>query len=174
MTLPLWIEEPISKHHNRIDFDCGDDDLNVFFRRYARQSHHKGGSKTYLAISKSDNKILGYYSISPASIAYKSTPSVVKFGLSRYEVPVFRLCRLAIDISVQGKGLGGQLLLSAGRRCLLVASQAGGVALLIDAKNERVARWYSSYGAIPLLDDKLSLILPFKTIIDALNVAGSI
>lgn len=81
---------------------------------------------------------------------------------------------LAVDHSVQGCGLGGQLLLAAGRRCLLVASQAGGAALLIDAKNERVAQWYSGYGAVPLLDQPLSLLLPFKTIHAALTSAGKL
>ena len=76
---------------------------------------------------------------------------MIKRGLARHDVPLFRLACLALDASVQGHGLGGQLLLSAGRRCLLVATQARGVALLIDAKNERVAEWYSCYGAVPLL-----------------------
>jgi len=76
----------------------------------------------------------------------------VKRGLARHEVPVFRLGRLAVDKSAQGQGLGGQLLLAAGRRCLYVASEVGGVALLIDARNERVAKWYACYGAVPLLD----------------------
>jgi hypothetical protein len=35
---------------------------------------------------------------------------------------------------------------SAGRRCLLAAAEVGGVVLVIDAKNERAAAWYSSYG----------------------------
>jgi hypothetical protein len=38
--------------------------------------------------------------------------------------------------------------LAAGRRCLLVATEVGEVALLIDAKHERAAKWFSSYGAI--------------------------
>jgi hypothetical protein len=35
-------------------------------------------------------------------------------------------------------------LLAAGRRCLLVSVEVGGVALLIDAKNEKVAGWNAS------------------------------
>lgn len=171
MTLSTWHEEPISKHHDRAVFDCGDDALNQFLHRHARKSHEKGGAKTYLAVSDNNQKILGYYSLSPASIAYEHAPEVVKRGLARHEVPVFRLSRLAVDVSVQGQGLGGQLLLAAGRRCLLVATQAGGVALLIEAKNEQVARWYVSFGAVPLLDAPLSLLLPFKTIHAALAAA---
>ena len=172
--LPVWREEPIGKHHDRGAFDSGNEALNQFLYRHARQSHKKGGAKTYLAIQESNEKVLGYYSLSPASIAYKRAPEVIKRGLARYDVPVFRLGRLAVDISVQGQGLGGQLLLAAGRRCLLVAVQTGGVALLIDAKNERVAQWYAGYGAIPLLDANLSLLLPFKTIHTALATAGKL
>lgn len=88
--------------------------------------------------------------------------------------PVFRLGRLAVDLSVQGFGLGGQLLLSAGRRTIQVASQASGVALLIDAKNTRVAEWYTRFGAVPLLDTPLSLLLPLKTIYAVLESAGNL
>jgi hypothetical protein len=61
---------------------------------------------------------------------------------------------------------------SAGRRCLLAAAEVGGVVLVIDAKNERAAAWYSSYGAVPLLDAPLSLLLPLATIGAALKNAG--
>ena len=134
----------------------------------------KGGAKTYLAVESETQRILGFYSVSPASIGYKRTPDIIKRGLGRYEIPVLRLGRLAIDVSAQGKGLGGQLLLSAGKRCLYVAAQTGGVALLIDAKNRRVASWYASFGAVPLLDQPLSLLLPFETIHTALKAAGKL
>jgi hypothetical protein len=97
--------------------------------------------------------------------------SFVRRGLARYELPAFRLARLAVDIKVQGQGLGGQLLLSAGKRCLLAAAQVGGVAMLIDAKNARVAAWYQSYGALPLLEAPLSLLLPLMTVERALRAA---
>ena len=44
------------------------------------------------------------------------------------------------------------------------------MALLIDAKNERAARWYASYGAIPLADAPRSLLLPLATVQDALKL----
>lgn len=116
--------------------------------------------------------MLGFYSLSPASIDYARTLALVRKGLARHDIPVFRLGRLAVDRSVQGQGLGGQLLLAAGRRCLVAAAEVGGVALLIDAKNEEVAAWYASYGALPLLDAPRSLVLPLSTIEAALKVAG--
>jgi len=168
-----WHEEPIHKRHNRETFDCGEAALNEFLRRYARKSHELGGAKTFLAIDDTEDKyILGFYSLSPASVAYARTPDAAKRGLARHDVPGFRLARLAVDRRFQGQGIGGQLLLAAGRRCLRAAAEVGGVVLVIDAKNERVAEWYASYGAVPLLDAPLSLLLPLATIEAALKRAG--
>ena len=66
------------------------------------------------------------------------------------------------------------MILAAGRRCLLAATEVGGVALLIDAKNERAAKWYSSYGAITLVDASLSLLLPLATVQVALETSGKL
>lgn len=175
MTLPPWHEEPIAREHNRAEFDCGDDALNEFLRRYARQTHEQGGAKTFLAVRDDDSTaILGFYCLSPASVEFSRAAAVVTRRLARHDVPVFRLGRLAVDKSLQGNGLGGQLLLSAGRRCLRASQEVGGVALLIDAKNEKVARWYASYGALPLLDAPLSLLLPLATIQTALEAANKL
>ena len=167
-----WHEEPVRKSHNREAFDCGEAPLNEFLRRYARRNHELGGAKTFLAIDDADGTILGYYSLSPASIAYARTPDLVRRGLAHHDVPAFRLARLAVDLKVQGQGLGGQLLLAAGKRCLLASAEVGGVALLIDAKNARAAGWYAGFGAVPLLDKPLTLVLPLATIEGALKAAG--
>lgn len=173
MTIPPWHEEPIAKRHHREAFDCGDAALNEFLRRYARQTHEQGGAKTFLAVCDDDpTQVLGFYSLSPASVEFARTPDVLKRGLARHDVPVFRLGRLAVDRTMQRKGLGGQLLLAAGKRCLSAAQEVGGVALLIDAKNEAVAAWYASYGALPLLDMPLSLLLPLATIQKALEAVN--
>jgi len=175
MNPAVWHEEAVSKRHNREAFDCGEEALNEFLRRHARKSHDLGGAKTFLAIDDSDNEtILGFYSLSPASVVYAATPQVVRRGLARHDVPAFRLARLAVDRKVQGQGIGGQLLLAAGRRCLLASAEVGGVALLIDAKNEKVAGWYASYGAVPMLDAPLTLLLLLKTIEVALKAAGKL
>jgi|SRR5437660_1049335 len=174
MSLPPWHEEPIGKKHDRGTFDCGEPALNEFLQRYARRNHEMGATKTFLAVDDSDDKtILGFYSLSPASVQYSRTPEIVRRGLARYDIPVFRLARLAVDRMAQGQGLGGRLLLAAGRRCLLAATEVGGIALLIDAKNERVAGWYASHGAMPLIDTPLSLLLPLATIQGVLKLAGN-
>jgi GNAT superfamily N-acetyltransferase len=173
MIVPAWHEEPINKSHQRDAFDCGEEALNDFLRRHARKSHDLGGAKTFLAIDDADRTtILAFYSLSPVSLTYSRTPEIIRQGLARYDVPGFRLARLAVDLRFQRLGLGGQLLMAAGKRCLMAAAHVGGVMLLIDAKNERVAAWYAGYGARPLLDAPLSLVIPLVEIESALKTAG--
>jgi GNAT superfamily N-acetyltransferase len=170
VTAIAWEEAPIAKRHDRAAFDCGDADLNLYLHKYARQNHESGGAKCFVAASSSaPARILAFYTLSPASLEYSRTPALAKKGLGRYDVPVFRLGRLAVDKSVQGRGLGGALLLRAADRCIRVARDVGGVALLIDAKNDRAASWYESYGALRLDDAPLSLVLPLAVAADALK-----
>jgi GNAT superfamily N-acetyltransferase len=170
MTALVWDEAPISKRHDRASFDCGDADLNLYLQKFARQNHESGGAKCFVAVlAAAPTRVLGFYTLSPASIDYARTPALAKKGLARYDVPVFRLGRLAIDRTVQGRRLGGALLLRAADRCIRVAKDVGGVALLIDAKNERAARWYQSYGALVLDDAPLSLVLPLAVAADAIE-----
>ena len=167
-----WQEQPIGRQHDRKSFDCGSRELNEYLERYARQNHESGGAKTFVAVSPADpTRVLGGYSISPGAVEFARVPARLTRKLGRYEVPVFRLGRLAVCLSVQGRGLGGDLLISAGIRALSVATQIGGVALAIDAKDDRAASWYERFGASRLLDDPLKLILPLGTVADAVAAA---
>jgi GNAT superfamily N-acetyltransferase len=173
--LTPWHEEPISKAHDRKSFDCGDAQLNEFLAKYARQSHESGSAKTFCAIdSANPGKVLGFYSIAPAQLDYERVPDALRKGLPRHEVGGFRLARLATDRRAQGQGLGGQLLGAAARRAILAAADVGGVLLFIDAKGERAARWYISYGAVRLSDAPLTLVMPLATFAAGLKARGNL
>ena len=173
MTTPAWHEEPIAKKRDRRAFDCGQEDLNRFLQLFARQAHEHGASKTYVAIDDADGKtILGYYTLSPAQVDFYRVPEVARLNLGRHDVGGFRLARLAVSQSLQGQGLGVQRLVAAARRCMRASQEVGGTALMIDAKDERVAQWYASYGAVRLNDAPLSLLLPYGLLVAALRKAG--
>lgn len=173
MALPKWREEAIARHHNRKAFDCGEPMLNEYLRRYARQNHTSGGAKTFVAVPLDEPvRVLGYYSLSPAEVSIDRVPERVRQGHGRYPLPGFRLARLAVARDHQDQGLGGQLLLSAGERCLAAASEVGGVVLLIDAMNDAVVRWYEEFGALSLIDCPLQLVLPLATIDATLRAIG--
>ncbi len=165
-----WREEALTRRHDRAGFDCGVTALNDYLGRYARQNHESGGAKTFVAVAvDSPHTVLGYYTIAPGAIDFSDVPEAAKRGLGRYEVPVFRLGRLAVSVNEQGRGLGGELLMAAGERALAVAAAVGGVALAIDAKDDAAARWYERFGALRLRDHPLALVLPLATIAAALK-----
>jgi GNAT superfamily N-acetyltransferase len=173
VTLPVWHEEAIAKSHDRQSFDCGDPAMNDFLRRYARQSHEQNASKTFCAIDVSKpSRVLGFYTVAPSAAAHDIVPASMTKGLAQHEVAGFKLARIATDITIAGQGLGGQLLAAVALRCLRIAAEAGGVLLIIDAKNERAARWYASYGAEPLKDQPLTLVMPLSTFAADLRSRG--
>ncbi|TPN36142.1 GNAT family N-acetyltransferase [Mesorhizobium sp. B2-3-3] len=173
MTLPPWHEEPIAKGHDRTSFDCGDRQMNDFLRRFARQSHDQNAAKTFCAIDDTAaERILGFYTIAPSAVAHETVPETMTKGLARHEVSGFKLARLATDRTVAGHGLGGQLLAAAALRCLRLAGEGGGILLIIDAKNERAARWYASYGAERVQGRELTLVMPLATFASDLRAKG--
>ncbi|WP_449110771.1 GNAT family N-acetyltransferase [Rhizobium sp.] len=163
----------ISRSHDRGNFDCGQADLNRFLAQQARQSHDSGTSKTYVAADAANlATILGFYTMSPAQVELDRVPEAARPRGSRYPVTGFRLARLAVSKAVQGQGLGGQLLLAAAARSIRASLEVGGTVLLIDAKDDTAAAWYALYGAIPINDAPLSLVLTFDTLRATLAAAG--
>jgi GNAT superfamily N-acetyltransferase len=147
--------------------------MNDFLGRFARQSHEQNAAKTFCAVeSAAPTRILGFYTIAPSAAEHQAVPSAMTKGLARHEISGFKLARLAIDRTVAGRGLGGQLLAAAALRCLRIASEGGGILLIIDAKGERAARWYASYGAEPLHGKPLTLVMPLATFAADLKAKG--
>lgn len=174
MPVPDWREEAIARQHDRKRFDCGQPELNAFISQYARQAHDSGSSKTYCAIHADDGKtILGFYTISPGQVDLHQVPLAARpRGGGRHALSGFRLGRLAVSTSWQGRGLGGHLLACAIERCMRVSAEVGGTALLVDAKDKNASRWYELYGAMPLDDQPLSLVISYAEYNKARAAAG--
>lgn len=174
MAIPPWLEEPIQRKHDRKGFDCGQPELNSFIAQYARQAHESGSAKTYTAVTLADGKtILGFYTISPGQVELHQVPMVARpAGGGRHAFSGFRLARLAVAKAWQGQQLGGHLLARAIGRCRKVSAEVGGTALLVDAKDEKAAAWYRLYGAVPLEDRPLSLVIPYAEYDKARLAAG--
>ncbi len=164
MTL-AWFEAALSRAHDRASFSCGEPALDEHLKKYARQNHDSGGAKCFVACEVGKPAtILGYYTLSLATVEIDRTPQALRRGLGKYDVPMFRVGRLAVGLAQQGRGLGAALFYAAGKRCVAVASEVGGVALLIDAKSERTAIWYVGLGGLRLEHAPLTLVLPLKVI----------
>lgn len=165
METSRWDFVPIQKKHKRSEFDCGNDELNQYLSRYARQNDAKGINKAFVA-TKPDVPLIvdGYYTISSSVINFLSLPRDVAQQLPNYPIPSALIGRLAVDVSCQGEGLGTELLVNALLRIVKASSEIGIYAVRVDAIDERAKRFYLKYEFIPLADSSLSLFLPLKTI----------
>lgn len=154
---------PLESRHEVNAFDCGNDDLNEFLRATAGQHQRKFISKTYvLADDDAPNEVMGFYTLAVRKMVPKEVlPAEMARKLPR-EVPGFSLARLAVRSDLKGLHHGEYLLVHAMDRAARVATEIGGYALFVDAKDGASANFYRKYGFIPLPDNPLVLCFPFK------------
>ena len=164
---PLVAPVLLVKSHDVAGFDCGKGTLNEFLVKYARQNQASGGARTYVLAR--GNRVIGYYSLTPASVSPDAAPDRVLKGQGRYLVPVILMAWFAVDRTEQGRGLGKALLRDALRRALGGAEAIGGRAFLVHAKEEEARAFYEKFGMEPSPTNPLHLFLLFKDIWQSLE-----
>jgi GNAT superfamily N-acetyltransferase len=159
-----WNIVPLASGHDRRCFDCGEQELNDYIKRYAAQHAKKNVSRTYVAVADADpQRILGFFTLSSAQINFSELSSAMRKGLpSRYPIPAARIGRLAVDRRMQGQRIGEGLLLNALYRCAVISREMGIVGVIVDAKREQAQLFYRQYGFEPIPDDPLKLFAPIK------------
>ena len=159
-----WNVERLAKRHNRAHFSCGDESLDSYLKKYAGQNERLNVSRHYVAVEPDSAAVLGYYSLSASSVAWDTLPGDARKKLPKYPVPVAHLGRLAVDQSMQGRGLGEFLMVNALARIVRVANEIGIQAVEIVAATERAKRFYERYGFLSLLDDERHLYVAVATL----------
>lgn len=158
------IFEPLSRHHDRQDFDCGKALLNEFLQRQARQNAERNVGVTHVAVpAAGEIKILAYYTLLTRTVDAGLVPSK---KLPRGEIGVALLGRLAVDVTAQGRGLGRLCLLRAMRQVETASREIGLFALVLDAIDDQARAWYLGlgWGFEALRDDPNHLFIPVETI----------
>lgn len=154
--------EKLARGHVVERFDCGAEPLDTFLRRFALGNQSAGAAQTYVAVT--GEEVVGYYSLSAASVEYAEAPERLRKGLARHPIPVILLARLAVDRTWQGRGLGAALLLDALRRTLAAADVVGLRAIMVHAKDEAARRFYEHFDFDPSPVDPLHLFLLLKEV----------
>src|SRR5438309_1739031 len=103
-----YIVEPLDKQkHNRAAFSCGVAALDAYLKSQANQEAKKKIAVTYVLCERDSSIIIGYYTISTASIETSRLPEDVTRRLPRYNVlPAMLIGRLAVDQRFRSQGLG--------------------------------------------------------------------
>jgi GNAT superfamily N-acetyltransferase len=145
--MAFTVEDLDAKRHDRAGFDCGIEPLNRYLKSMAGQHRVKGIATSFVLIdSDRPAQILGYYSLSAASLAFELLADSDRKGLPAYPVPAVRIGRLATSISVRGQGFGELLLQNAIKRILQARNTLGVYAAIVEAKDTALEAFYRKYG----------------------------
>jgi predicted N-acetyltransferase YhbS len=158
------IIELLNKSHNRQSFNCGNETLNQFLIRTARQHIQKGISRTFVLVDTEEPKtIIGFFTLSICEVQTEKLPPRLA---KKYptKVPGVKLARLAVTQDWQRQGIGEILMLEGMQRALVIAENAGVIGLFVDAKDEQAKAYYQRYGFVSLLDTPLEVLLPLGTV----------
>jgi GNAT superfamily N-acetyltransferase len=159
--------EKLKREHLLDGFDCGKEDLNRFLKRQAWNSQQSHSAQTYVLVK--ELAVFGYYSLAAGSVTHEEATERIKKGLARHPVPVILLARLAVDTSLQGKGIGPALLKDALLRAASAASTVGARAVLVHAKDDNAKGFYEHFDFEPSTSDPYHLLLIMK---DLLRIVG--
>jgi predicted N-acetyltransferase YhbS len=161
---------------DRSSFQSGDEQLDLFFHRYAGQNqfrHHIG--TTYVAVESAT--ILGFATVTVGHVEIESLRASVRKKLPDYPLPILRLARLAVDRNAQGRGVGERLMRTVFAVAIELRGKIGCVGVVVDAK-PGAENYYSRYGFLELevLEGALeerpaprSMFLPLSAIVQALR-----
>lgn len=136
--------EPLTRLHNRKSFDCGDEDVTKFLREKALQDQERDLSRTMVLVGSPENPhhIVGFHTLVMSQVRQEEIPDD-KPKITR-GIPVILLGQIGIDAEFQGKGFGDLLLTDAQARVDEISRKVGIRALMLNARNEKLARWYES------------------------------
>ena len=151
----------LTESHNTADFDCGNDVLNDWLIKRALKNQRSHASRCFV-ICKA-GQVVGYYALASGAVERLAATSSIARNMPE-PIPVVVLGRLAIDLRVQGQGLGAALLKDALLRTLSVSKDISIRAVLVHAISAEAKAFYLSYGFQVSPIDAMTLMLPITYI----------
>ena len=158
--------EPL-REHELDPFRCGNVELDQWLITHARSATGHG-TRTYVLLDDG-GVVLGYFAIAPHLLERDDAPPKLGRGAPR-QIPAVLLAKLALDESLQGQGLGSELLVYALEVILDAARSAGGRVVVVDAIDANAHRFYEHHGFEVLVGNDRRLVLKLSTVAKALGV----
>jgi GNAT superfamily N-acetyltransferase len=165
--------ELLGPHHVLTGFHSGEASLDAWLRDRARGAAAAGSARTYVVADAEQGRVVGYHALTVASVEHAEATPRARKGMPRHPIPVVLLARLAVDASVQGRGIGSFLLRDAMTRTAAAAGRFGIRALLMHALHDRARAFYLRHGLEPSPTDDLHLMILVKDVRAAIEAAGS-
>lgn len=154
---------PLQNHHAIETFACGNDALDKWLHRIAKQHLRKGISRTYVAENPDfPRTVQGFYSLTVGEAETGALPLAIAKSMPQ-KIPIVLIGRLGVNTKAQGQGIGGLLLIDALDRSVRVSEQVGIAAVLVDAKDDKAASFYKHFGFLPFPEAPHRLVMAIQT-----------
>lgn len=160
--------EPLQREHDLEPFDCGNAGLTEWLQQHARHATGQG-TRTYVLIDARTGVVAGYFAIAPHLVERDKMPRRIARGAPR-QIPAVLLAKLALDRSIQGHGLGSELLIRALGTIVESARVAGGKLVVVDAINDVAQRFYEHHDFETVPGSTSRLVKKLSTVADALGL----
>ena len=149
--------------HNRKNFDCGIEELNVYLQFMANQQDKKDNARTFILEDKHDrSKIIGYYTLTMISLELSTLPKSLQ-NRHKFNNSAALIARLAVDKRYQNQGYGETLLIDALLRLLHASKVVAFPIIVVDAK-ESAKEFYKQYGFIEFNDISNRMFIAVKSV----------
>jgi GNAT superfamily N-acetyltransferase len=155
--------ERLTAHHEIAEFSNGKHpSLDEWLKERALVGEGLS-ARTYVICSvASPSRVVGYYAISTAMEERHALPTAKLRRGMPHQIPLLLIGRLALDGSVQGRGLGADLLADAVRRCCAASEIVGARAIVAHAIDDDAARFYLRHGFVSSPLGERVMLLPIE------------
>ena len=167
----LRIERFDPARHDRADFDCGVSRMNNYLKLSAKKQQKDDMTRVYVAVEDESARILGYHAINMGMINVDELKRRPRGAPDHGEVPVLFLGQVAVDKTVQGRGLGGILMHHVFEKACVVSDVAGCHAILLDVISDGGEKafasrkaWYESFGFAGFPSNPSRMFLALKQV----------
>lgn len=168
---PLNIESWNPERHDRSGFDCGVERLNNFLNLSAKKQQKDDMTRVYVAVEPGKSTILGYHAINVGTMNVAELAKPPRGTPSHGEIPVLFLGQVAVDLKVQGLGVGSLLMHHVFEKACVIADEAGCHAVLLDVMSDGGADafakrrgWYEEFGFQSFASNEVRMFMTMKQI----------
>jgi predicted N-acetyltransferase YhbS len=162
-----FVSERLDERHRLDRFTCGVDSLDRWLIEHARHAQSMRTAQTFVWHTGDDTAV-AYFSLAAHLVVRDELPTKLGRG-SPSSIPSVVLARLALDHSLHGGGLGGELIWDALSRARSAADTVAARLVVVDAVDDPAATFYRHHGFAPVPGNPNRLIQKMSDIAAALD-----
>lgn len=141
-----FIREQVTASHDLTDFNSGLSEIDSWLKRHALTVSGRGYGRTYVW-HRGDGKVLAFFTLSGYMIDVDQLPERKRKGEQK-EIPSILMGKLALDVSLQKRHLGEELIADAVTEAEKASLHAAARYLVVDALDQTFIGFYEKFGFI--------------------------